>query len=616
MLFSDTLKGLRGETPGLIAGRNWSDSALGPLEDWPQSLRTALTTLLLSPVPIVMLWGAEGVMLYNDAYSIFAGGRHPELLGSKVREGWPEVAEFNDNVMKTGLAGGTLQYRDQELTLYRHGRPENVWMNLDYSPVLGEDGRPAGVLAIVVETTERVLAEKAMAAERDRAAESEARFQNMADNAPVMLWVTDPSGYCTYLNRSWYDFTGQTRGEAVGYGWLEATHPDDREMAERIFRDANASRTPFRMDYRLRRADGTYRWCIDAAAPRLSAQGEYLGYIGSVIDIDERREAERLQRESELRLRVITNTLPSFVWFAAPDGELHYFNDRWYEYTGQTPETALPNGWTGTLHPDDADRVAREWETARAAGLSYETECRYRRNDGAFRWYVARAEALRNAEGRITGWVGSSSDIHDRVIAEGQQKLLINELNHRVKNTLATVQSLATQSAAQGRTTAEYRNLFEGRLLSLSAAHNLLTASNWEGVSLPDLVARALDPWTVGSRFVSAGPAVWLSPRQALSISMALHELATNAAKYGALSAPDGRVEISWSVDGGRLHLHWREMGGPEVKAPLRRGFGSRLLEHGIGRELGAEASLAFKPNGLEFRMTLSLHETGQLVDA
>ena len=148
----------------LIRAFDWSGTPLGPLALWPQSLRTATSMLIASPVPIVMLWGTDGVMLYNDAYSIFAGGRHPHLLGSKVLEGWPEVADFNANVMRVGLAGGTLAYRDAELTLYRHGRPESVWMNLDYSPVYDESGRPAGVVAIVVETTDRVLAERRTAA--------------------------------------------------------------------------------------------------------------------------------------------------------------------------------------------------------------------------------------------------------------------------------------------------------------------------------------------------------------------------------------------------------------------------------------------------------------------
>ncbi|WP_245640886.1 ATP-binding protein [Sphingomonas taxi] len=144
----------------LIGERDWSATPLGPIATWPQSLRTATAILLRSPVPIVMLWGEAGVMLYNDAYSAFAGGRHPELLGSEVRLGWPEVADFNDNVMKVGLAGGTLHYHDQELTLYRHGRPEQVWMDLDYSPVLDESGTPGGVICILAETTERVASER------------------------------------------------------------------------------------------------------------------------------------------------------------------------------------------------------------------------------------------------------------------------------------------------------------------------------------------------------------------------------------------------------------------------------------------------------------------------
>ncbi|HYX63117.1 MAG TPA: ATP-binding protein [Burkholderiales bacterium] len=147
---------------------DWSATPLGPAERWPQSLRTTVAILLRSPVPIVLLWGPDGVMLYNDAYSVFAGGRHPQLLGSKVLEGWPEVASFNAHVMEVGLAGGTLAYEDQHLVLYRNGVAEDVWMNLDYSPVPGEDGKPAGVLAIVVETTKRNLAEQGLRESEER----------------------------------------------------------------------------------------------------------------------------------------------------------------------------------------------------------------------------------------------------------------------------------------------------------------------------------------------------------------------------------------------------------------------------------------------------------------
>lgn len=197
-LFGRTLVDRCGDAGRLIAAKDWSKTSLGPIETWSQALRSTLGLILLSPVPIVMLWGEDGVMLYNDAYSIFAGGRHPELLGSKVREGWPEVADFNDNVMKVGLAGGTLAYKDQELTLHRHGRPEQVWMNLDYSPVLDVDGQPAGVVAVVVETTERVLADRRAATERERLFQA---FEQSPGFIIAMRGVQDRYPPCSALRR-------------------------------------------------------------------------------------------------------------------------------------------------------------------------------------------------------------------------------------------------------------------------------------------------------------------------------------------------------------------------------------------------------------------------------
>lgn len=159
-----------GEMAGRIAAHDWASTPAGPIEGWPTSLKQAVSLMLGSPVPIVLLWGPAGVMIYNDAYSVFAGGRDSRLLGSNVLEGWEEVADFNANVMRVGLSGSTLSYRDKELTLHRNGVPEQVFLDLDYSPVRDEEGRPAGVLAIVVETTE---------AHRNRQAleESEHRFR-------------------------------------------------------------------------------------------------------------------------------------------------------------------------------------------------------------------------------------------------------------------------------------------------------------------------------------------------------------------------------------------------------------------------------------------------------
>jgi signal transduction histidine kinase/CheY-like chemotaxis protein len=204
-----------GETGALIRAFDWTRTPLGPLETWPPSLRTIASMLLLSPVPIVLLWGPLGIMIYNDAYSVFAGSRHPQLLGSEVRRGWAEIADFNDNVMRVGLNGGTLAYKDMQLTLERHGKSEPVWMNLDYSPVIDESGKPGGVIAFVVETTDRVRAEEnvregerrfrehleAMVTERTVALErSEANLRTIFETSHLYQYLLSPDGTLLYAN--------------------------------------------------------------------------------------------------------------------------------------------------------------------------------------------------------------------------------------------------------------------------------------------------------------------------------------------------------------------------------------------------------------------------------
>jgi len=185
--------------------------------------------------------------------------------------------------------------------------------------------------------------------------------------------------------------------------------------------------------------------------------------------------------------------------------------------------------------------------------------------------------------------------------AEEHQQLLVNELNHRVKNTLATVQSIVIQTMRAAADLPSARESIEDRVQSLARAHDLLTAENWSGADLTETIERALEPFrpSDSARLVIEGPPVRLAPRQALALSMAMHELATNAAKYGALTQPEGRVRIAWTVTDGVLHLRWTEEGGPAVTPPTQRGFGSRLLESGLAGELGGSARLAYEPTGL-----------------
>jgi len=225
-----------GELAELIRSYDWTATALGPIANWPQSLRTIVAMMVSSPVPMVLLWGVDGYMIYNDAYSGFAGARHPALLGSKVRQGWPEVADFNDHIMKVGLSGGTLAYRDQELTLYRNHAAEQVWMNLDYSPVVDETGNPAGVIAIVVETTERVLADRRNAEERRRLAQ-------MFEQGPsFMALLEGPDHRIQFANSSYLNLIGNRDviGQAVADALPDAAMQGYVGILDSVFASGNA----------------------------------------------------------------------------------------------------------------------------------------------------------------------------------------------------------------------------------------------------------------------------------------------------------------------------------------------------------------------------------------
>jgi two-component sensor histidine kinase len=237
----------------------------------------------------------------------------------------------------------------------------------------------------------------------------------------------------------------------------------------------------------------------------------------------------------------------------------------------------------------------------------------YKRGDDTMAWMRFAAAPIRNAEGAIVAGVVAAVDIDQEKQAEQHQQLLINELNHRVKNTLATVQSIASQTLRNANTKEEARSALEARLLALSRAHDVLTRENWESAGLKEIVLEALAPYRHEreNRLHIRGANVRLSPRMALAFAMALQELATNAVKYGALSNADGEVHIAWSVRHAgsqrRLHLSWTESGGPAVEPPKRRGFGTRLIERSLAQDLDGDAQIQFVPTGVVCTVDASL---------
>lgn len=342
-----------------------------------------------------------------------------------------------------------------------------------------------------------------------------------------------------------------------------------------------------------------------------------LGFSLERADMDDRRQVtEEALRQSEERLRAVFDSPAIGVAILKPDGSFIEVNDAFSELCGYDAVELRSLNSLDLTHPDD-----RAAMSALLAGLldgsrsDFVIEKRYVRKDGSVLWVQNSVSLTHDETGRPLHLVKLIQNISERKVSEKRQRLLIDEINHRVKNTLATVQSFASQSLRNATSLAEGRAAFEARLIALSKSHDVLTRQHWEGADLVDVVNGAIAPYRGRSeqaRFRIEGEEnLQLRPKAVLALSLAFHELATNAVKYGALSNDGGSVSIDWRVDlqSRRFELRWRESGGPAVQPPARRGFGSRLVERGLAQDISGEVSLSFSGSGVICSIDAPLHE-------
>jgi PAS domain S-box-containing protein len=418
-----------GDAGDLIAAFDWSATPIGPLDGWPQSLKTTVSLMLRSPVPIVLLWGEDGIMIYNDAYSVFAGGRHPALLGSKVREGWPEVADFNDNVMKVGLAGGTLAYEDQDLTLHRYrGEPERVWMNLDYSPVLGEDGRPAGVIAIVVETTAKVKAEERLKTEGER-------LRQMFEQAPgFVATLVGPDHVVAMANNAYLQLVDHRDiiGKPIGTALPEVAEQGFVDLLDRVLSTRRAY-VGSGVRVLLRRRDEMApdeRYLDFIYQPVFDDDGNATGVFVQGHDVTEQRAAEDALRESETRFRLASENAPVMLWMGDENGDFLYLNAAKRAFWGIEPEEVKSFDWNETVHPDDLDRLKEAVSDAMHRQAPFSLEARYRGKAGCYRLLRTDAQPRFGAGGEFLGMIGVNVDVTEVRAEETRRNALITLADH------------------------------------------------------------------------------------------------------------------------------------------------------------------------------------------
>lgn len=548
-----------------------------------------------TPAPVWMT-NRDGAMVFaNRAFEESAGVPLDQLMGN----GWvqflhpddvPAAREKRAAAWANNHAAYTYEAR------FRRADGAWRWWEVSSRPRYDASGDFDGYVGMAIDTTDTRAAREALE-------ESERRYRELvAGLTDAIVWEGDPATFrFTFVSGAAETLLGYPASRWVEEPafWVDHMHPDDRAWAVDYCAKHTEAGVNHEFEYRMIAADGRTVWLRDNVY--LSEKDGKKVSRGLMVDITARKQAEETLRASEARYRAVVETQAELVCRFKSDGTILFANGAYAKSVGATAEQLSGANLWAWVSKEDRSAVEDLLAMLTPERPEVRIENRFETSQGE-RWMLWANRAIAfDQNGRWTEAQSTGVDIHDRKLAEEHTKLLLDELNHRVKNTLAVVQGIAQQTFKQ--VDPEARRAFEGRLAALSGAHSLLTESRWTPASLEAVVDEVTHVCGAArTRIDAGGEPVMLAPRQALSISMALHELCTNAMKYGALSTESGKVDLHWRVDDGApagLHIVWRERDGPPVAKPQERGYGSMMIERALAHDLQGSAKLDFQREGL-----------------
>jgi len=536
----------------------------------------------------------------NPAFCALVGYSEGELRGMHFSAlVHPDDRDPNSD---RGLRAGEVSAIEIENRyVHKSGRP--VWVRKIIATLPDETGKPSQFFALAIDISERKQKEELLR-------ESEARLQLALDAGGAGMWESSlESGEIIATDRA-FAMHGLPPGSPMTQDKALATvYPEDRPKVEQALRDTLETGAPFHVEYRFQHSDGSMRW-LDSQA-KLRETGGQRRLIGLVRDISRRKGSEATIQTSQIRLQLALDAARLGWWLYDPLQGTASWDERFKAIFDIVDPRVDVASIMARVPPEDAARVC----ATAAAALNpvdpkpFVGEYRVQRISGENRWIEVYGMATFEGTGearRAVLMVGTAADITERKRAEERQLLLMRELNHRTKNLLSVVQSIANQTVASNPS--DFAERFSQRIQALSANQDLLVRSEWRGVEIEALVRAQLAHFAdlIGERIMIEGPHLSVTPSAAQSIGMALHELATNAGKYGSLSDDHGGVTIDWRLEGGQFSIGWIEHDGPRVQPPKRRGFGSTIISAVAEASVGGEVELDYASTGVVWRLKCS----------